>query len=265
MNKFNVIISKAKNERDILAYSKREMKIAESKEFYDPYDFRNDLLFTLSKLEQTENHSFERELNQLDYKISENVITSFVYNNYYGFCIDRNENRTFDDYLTEQYPIRESQIQIEIKRLTDNHNRIVDHYESIKIAIEEINKTQSKTYQLQTKLTDTQRGKLFDLLVSNRFILDKDKEGFIWAFGGKNDNYTSYSTEWLKTINLAVYLVVCLCYDKNVKIQSNYLSKAGKIFGIKNPRQTKKGYENNNNGTPDGHELIDTIISEAKK
>ena len=55
---------------------------------------------------------------------------------------------------------------------------------------------QSKTYQLQTKLTDTQRGTLFDLLVSNGFISDNDKEGFIWAFGGKNDNCTSYSTEW---------------------------------------------------------------------
>jgi hypothetical protein len=123
----------------------------------------------------------------------------------------------------------------------------------------------TKVNYLPTKLTDLQRGKMFDLLVSNGFIPEKDKDGFIWAFGGVNDNYTSYSTEWLKRDNLAVYLVDCLCFDRNVKIQDSYLNRAGKIFGIKNPRQTKKGYENNKNGTPDGYELIDTIISESQK
>jgi len=122
-----------------------------------------------------------------------------------------------------------------------------------------------KPNQLQTELTDIQRGKLFDLLVSNGFIPSTDREGFIWAFGGKNDNYSSYSTEWLKKDNLAVYMVDCLCFDENVKIQDSYLNRMGKIFGIKNPRQTKKGYENNKNGTPDGYVLIDTIISEAQK
>jgi len=118
--------------------------------------------------------------------------------------------------------------------------------------------------QLKTNLTDDQRGKLFDLLVLNGFIPDKDKEGFIWAFGGVNDKYTSYSTEWLKKDNLAVYLVDRLCFDNNVKIQDSYLNRMGKIFGIKNPRQSKKGYENNKNGTPNGYELIDKIISEQK-
>jgi hypothetical protein len=138
MKNFKIIISKAIQEREISAYLKREMKIAESKEFYDPYDFRSDLLLTLSKLEQTENHTFERELNQLNYKISENVITSFVYDNYNRFCIDKNENRTFDDYLKEQYPIRESELQIEILQLTNKHNKIISHYKSVEKAINKI-------------------------------------------------------------------------------------------------------------------------------
>ena len=254
MNKFNVIISKAKNERDILAYLKREMKIAESKEFYDPYDFRSDLLLTLSKLEQTENHTFERGLNQLDYKISENVITSFVYANYNSFCIDRNENRTFDDYLTEQYPIRESQIQIEIKRLTDNHNRIVDHYESIKIAIEEINKIQSKTYQLQTKLTDTQRGKLFDLLVSNKFIPNNNKAGFIWAFGGKQMQPSNWQPiDWIdksvtrkepniQTLYELLYLLG-VNKDTSANNPNNLYSKINYCFSGFNNIQSKNPYK----------------------
>jgi len=129
------------------------------------------------------------------------------------------------------------------------------------------NKSQkTNSNQLQTNLTGTQPGKLFDLLVSNKYIAPStDREGFIWAFGGKNDNYSSYSTEWLKKDNLAVYMVDCLCFDENVKIQDSYLNRMGKIFGIKNPRQTKKGYENNKNGKPDGYVLIDTIISEAQK
>lgn len=153
------------------------------------------------------------------------------------------------------------------KGLIVNSNSIIDFVEIAEnLYKEHCKETTKKRYQLQTKLTDdTKRGKLFDLLVKHGFIPDKDRDGFIWAFGGVNDNYTSYSTEWLKKDNLAVYLVDCLCFDKNVKIQGSYLNRTGKIFGILNPRQTKNGYKNNNNGTPDGYELIDTIISEAQK
>lgn len=148
--------------------------------------------------------------------------------------------------------------------LLEYYNELVEDFKKVEEGGELTNpKTKN---QLQTKLTDDhQRGKLFELLVSNGFIPDNDKDGFIWAFGGVDDNCTTYSTEWLKKDNLAVYLVDCLCFDKTVKIQDSYLNRAGKIFGIMNPRQTKKGYENNKKGTPDGYELIDTIILEAQK
>lgn len=149
----------------------------------------------------------------------------------------------------------------------------VGHYNITLIIYKDIEKgkyyifeeMQKEQNQLQTKLNDTQRSKLFDLLVLHGFIPDKDKEGFIWAFGGVNDNYTSYSTDWLKKDNLVVYLVDCLCYDKNVRIQDSYLNRAGKIFGIKNPNQMKRNYKDNSNELPNGHELIDKIISEAQK
>jgi hypothetical protein len=126
-----------------------------------------------------------------------------------------------------------------------------------------------KPHQLQTKLTDTQRGKLFDLLVLHRFIPDKDKEGFIWAFGGVNDNYTSYSTEWLEpqAKNLAVYLVDKLC----INYESTWVIGERIFSNVKGMRQMKDRYQSNGKPKtpayqkPKGYELIDTIISEAQK
>ncbi|NDK08660.1 hypothetical protein EOM39_05475 [Candidatus Gracilibacteria bacterium] len=115
--------------------------------------------------------------------------------------------------------------------------------------------------QFNTSLTDTQRGKLFDLLVSNGFIPDKDKAGFIWAFGGENNNYTSYSIKWLKTKNLGVYLIDKICIDNG-----RLWAIGSLIFGIKNMAQIKQQYFSiNQTGKPKGYELIDTIILEAQK
>lgn len=190
MNKLNVIISKATNERDILAYLKREIKIAESNEFYEPYDFINDLLLTLSKLEQTENYSFERELNQLKDKTSKNVITYHINHDYYTFCIDRNENRSFDDYLQEQYPIRESHLQSEIQRLTDRHKKIISHYKSVEIAINELTtQFEPEPNQLPKHFTKTltteQRNYLYRKLTEKGVFLpiDTDFESFCFVFG----------------------------------------------------------------------------------
>ena len=121
------------------------------------------------------------------------------------------------------------------------------------------------TTQLKTSLTDTQRGLLFDLLVKGRFILiETDKDGFIWAFGGKNDKYLSFSAEWLKEKNLAVYLIDRLCYDESKKLQSNYLSIGSKIFGIKNMAQIRNGYINNDTGVPFNSKQIDEILNNVK-
>lgn len=119
----------------------------------------------------------------------------------------------------------------------------------------------SNPNQLQTKLTDIQRGKLFDLLVESGFIPDKDKEGFIWAFGGKNGNYTSYSTRWLNQKNLAVYLIDTLSIDKG-----RLWAIGSRIFSINNMAQIKENYfSTNKTGKPKRYELIDKIISEAQK
>lgn len=57
--------------------------------------------------------------------------------------------------------------------------------------------------QLKTKLTDTQRDLLYNLLIDDNFISgDTDRDGFIWAFGGENYKYTSFKITWLKNKQL---------------------------------------------------------------
>lgn len=115
--------------------------------------------------------------------------------------------------------------------------------------------------QFITKLTDLQRGKLFDLLVLHGFIPDNDKAGFIWVFGGKNDNYSSYSTDWGTPKNLGIYLVDCLCSGNY-----NFWSIGYRVFGIKGMAQSKNTYlSKNKNGKPKGYKIIDEIIAEVKK
>ena len=120
-----------------------------------------------------------------------------------------------------------------------------------------------KQYQFTNGLTDTQRGKLYDLLVLNKFIPESDKAGFIWAFGGKNDKYTSFKTEWRKAKNLAVYLIDKLCYDNTAN--SHFWAIGTRIFGIENMAQMKINYSDvNKMGKPRGFESIDIIINEIE-
>jgi len=171
------------------------------------------------------------------------------------------------DYSIESYkPLEFIKSTLSLnKGLIVNNNQIIDFIELAENLYKEYCKStpnqQSQTKQFKTNLTDKQLGKLFDLLVQNGFIPDKDKEGFIWAFGGKNDNYTSYSTEWLQQSNLAVYLIDNVCID-NGKLWAI----GSRIFGINNMAQIKQGYFSiNKTGKPKGYQLIDTIISEAQK
>jgi hypothetical protein len=164
----------------------------------------------------------------------------------------------------EDYESRNWDYLIETNQLDSyDVSEIIEDVKEIKKVIIELQKLnpQPTTKQLKTNLTDTQRGKLFDLLVLHGFIPDKDKAGFIWAFGSVNDNYTSYSTEWQKQSNLAVYLIDNICID-NGKLWAI----GSRIFGINNMAQIKQSYFSiNRTGKPKGYELIDTIISEAQK
>lgn len=120
-----------------------------------------------------------------------------------------------------------------------------------------------KQYQFTNNLTDTQRGKLYDLLVLHKFIPESDKAGFIWAFGGKNDKYTNFKTKWLKAKSLAVYLIDQLCYD--ITATTHFWAIGTRIFGIENMAQMKENYKSvNKTEKPRGYKTIDNIINEIR-
>ena len=160
----------------------------------------------------------------------------------------------YGEYKPEQITLPKFELITDFLALLEYYNNLVEDFEKGERT------PPPARNQLQTKLTDEQRGKLFELLVENGFISDTtDKAGFIWAFGGKNDKCTTFSTKWLRTKNLAVYLI-----DKLCEIDMNLWAKSQRIFGINNMAQIKQNYfAINRTGKPKGYKLIDTIISEV--
>jgi hypothetical protein len=76
--------------------------------------------------------------------------------------------------------------------------------------------------QLKTNLNDTQRSLLYDLLKKDKFIPDDtDRDGFIWAFGGKNDKYTDFKIKWLNNKQILRELVIPLEHP-DIKIKADY-------------------------------------------
>ena len=109
----------------------------------------------------------------------------------------------------------------------------IQYLENLKVKIEQKLNNQIETIQiprLQTNLTDTQRGLLFDLLVKDKFIPDNtDRDCFIWAFGGKNDKYTSFKTTWLVD---AVFLIDLLREIKKDEITLEEMKVRAKSFFV---------------------------------
>ena len=83
--------------------------------------------------------------------------------------------------------------------------------------------------QLNTNLNKTQIALLFDLLVEGGFITDENKDGFIWAFGGKNDKYTFFKKTWLVD---AVFLTDLLREIKKDEITLEEMKVRAKLFFV---------------------------------
>lgn len=86
-------------------------------------------------------------------------------------------------------------------RLIDSR---IKYLEILKTEMEQKLKTLNtkEISKLQTNLTDTQRALLFDLLEEEGFILNENKDCFIWALGGnvKPEKFTPI--KWIKTNSL---------------------------------------------------------------
>lgn len=135
-------------------------------------------------------------------------------------------------------------------------------------------KTKPIPYQFNTRLTDTQRGKLFDLLVSNGFIPDKDKAGFIWAFGGEQPQPSNWQPiEWIdvsktrkeQNIQTLFELLYLLGVDKDTSAKNpnnlykkmNFCFSGFKNISVKNPYSIQQ--------KTDRQRLLKSIIEEVEK
>lgn len=152
-------------------------------------------------------------------------------------------------------------------------SEIIEGVNAIKKAISNLN-TPPPAKQFKTSLTDTQRGKLFELLVLNRFIPDKDKEGFIWAFGGEQNQPSNWQPiEWIDksttrkepNIQTVYELLYLLGVDpdtsannpNNLYRKMEFCFSGFKNFAVKNPTRAQQN-------TP-RQMLLKSIIDEVKK
>lgn len=145
-------------------------------------------------------------------------------------------------------------------------NDLLERYEFddfFDLKTEQDNSINKKHNRFITNLTDTQRGKLYDLLVEGGYISpETDKEGFIWVFGGAKGGFVSFQINWQKTNTLAVYFIDELCFKTNPDLWAI----GNRVFGIRGMAQTKQNYfDVNSLGKPRGYKDIDRILEEAKK
>lgn len=88
--------------------------------------------------------------------------------------------------------------------LITDYLALIEYYDDLRFDFNEVENGREipnpeTRYQLQTKLNDTQRGKLFELLLSNKYIAPStNKESFIWVFGGKQPQPSNWQPiEWI--------------------------------------------------------------------
>lgn len=99
----------------------------------------------------------------------------------------------YGEYKPEQITLPKFELITDFLALLEYYNNLVEDFEKGERT------PPPARNQLQTKLTDTQRGKLYELLVKNGFISGTtDKTGFIWAFGGESEKPNNWEPiEWI--------------------------------------------------------------------
>lgn len=104
------------------------------------------------------------------------------------------------------YSASETDLKIDLPKfdLITDYLALIEYFDDLRFDFNEVEngrgipKPETK-YQLQTKLTDKQRGELFELLLSNKYIApETNKESFIWAFGGKQPQPSNWQhIKWI--------------------------------------------------------------------
>lgn len=165
--------------------------------------------------------------------------------------------------------------------LITDYLALIDYFDDLRFDFNEVENGRKMPnpetrYQLQTKLNDTQRGKLFELLLSNKYIAPTtDKASFIWAFGGKQPQPSNWQPiEWIdesekrhETNSKTLYeLLYLLRVDKDTSAKNKYnlYRKMEFCFSGIEKNLINKNTHTTEQNTP-RKKLLKTFIEEIKK
>lgn len=203
-------------------YNKKELPLSLQNEYTKNLIFENNN--KLMSIEKTRGFARPKIKDEQYFCGKEYIIEVIMrftgveqFNQYFKFSISNEDVNSFLNYnkigFETSNPIKielpDFKELIEYIILLINYTDLLLNYnnEEEKIIIENQNtlpiptpepKSKPTPHQLQTNLTDTQRGKLFDLLVLHGFIPETDKEGFIWALGGEQTQPSNWQPiEWI--------------------------------------------------------------------
>ena len=134
------VVERALYEPNSKAFLKREMQFVKEKYYYEHEDFLNDSLMNISEIALSETFIFNIQRNQIKRRLNKE---EFI-NNYYGFCIDKNEGLTFEEYFEREEPKVKQKIKDEITALEKRHNNYIDKCNKIDSELKELKKESVK-------------------------------------------------------------------------------------------------------------------------
>ena len=134
------VVERALYEPNSKAFLKREMQFVKEKYYYEHEDFLNDSLMNISEIASSETFRFNIQRNQIKQRLSKE---EFI-RDYYGFCIDKNEGLTFEEYFEREEPKVKQKIKDEITALEKRHKAYINKCNKIDSELKELKKESVK-------------------------------------------------------------------------------------------------------------------------
>lgn len=200
------VVERALYEPNSKAFLKREMQFVKEKYYYEHEDFLNDSLMNISEIAASETFIFNIQRNQIKRRLNKE---EFI-NNYYGFCIDKNEGLTFEEYFEREEPKVKQKIKDEITALEKRHNNYIDKCNKIDSELRELKKelqekkepSKSKTGLPEKKTLkqffdddDDKYDNVIKVLADKGYI---NQETLIWT--DKKNGYKSFAASTIKRL-----------------------------------------------------------------
>lgn len=243
------IVKRALYEPNSKAFLKREMQFVKEKYYYEHEDFLNDSLMNISEIASSETFIFNIQRNQIKRRLNKE---EFI-NNYHGFCIDKNEGLTFEEYFEREEPKVKQKIKDEIIALEKRHKAYINKCNKIDSELKELKEelqekeepdksktgfTEKKTLKQFFNDDDDKYKNVIKILANKGYInpdtliwIDKKKghKSFaastikkLFEFGYLNDNPTN--KEILNICKNTFKIKIGIDTVKRADVSSNYFS-----------------------------------------